>query len=151
MRTAIIASLFLSSVLLNAQTGTKGQSGTLEARNDSANALSASAATPAAADVNSTTQTRRVSTGVTFPKLLSDPAVNVSAADFPTSELAAEHMMVSFRVDENGATHNVRMVNSVNQIVDERVLEAVRQYRFAPGRLDDRPVPIDVNLMINFQ
>jgi hypothetical protein len=35
--------------------------------------------------------------------------------------------------------------------VDERVLSAVRQYRFVPGTLDDQNVPVDVNLVINFK
>jgi hypothetical protein len=39
----------------------------------------------------------------------------------------------------------------VNQTVDERVMAAVRQYRFVPGTLDDQSVPVDVNLVINFQ
>jgi TonB family protein len=75
----------------------------------------------------------------------------VSAADFPTNDLAAQHMVVSFRVDENGAPQNVHLVKSVSQTVDERVMAAVRQYRFVPATLDDQIVPVDVNLVINFQ
>lgn len=151
MRHALIASLFLSSVLLNAQTATKGQSATLEASSESANTLPAPAAASHASDVAAVQPARRVSTGVTWPKLISEPVVNVSAADFPTNELSTQHMLVSFRVDENGIPQNVHMVKPVNEIVDERVLEAVRQYHFEPGTLDDRAVPIDVNLMVNFQ
>jgi TonB family protein len=75
----------------------------------------------------------------------------VSAADFPTNDLAAQHMVVSLRVDQNGAPQNVHLVKSVNQTVDERVMAAVRQYRFVPATLDDQIVPVDVNLVINFQ
>jgi TonB family protein len=60
-------------------------------------------------------------------------------------------MVVSFRVDESGAPQNVHLVKSVSQIVDERVMAAVRQYRFVPGTLDDQNVPVDVNLVISFQ
>jgi hypothetical protein len=30
-------------------------------------------------------------------------------------------------------------------------MAAVRQYRFVPATLDDQNVPVDVNLVINFQ
>ena len=146
MRRVIVSTLLLSSVLLHAQTGTKGQSVTLVAHNDAASAVTASAT-----DVNSTTPARRISTGVTWPKLISESSLSVSAADFPTNDLAAQHMVVSFRVDESGAPQNVHLVKSVSQTVDERVMAAVRQYRFVPGTLDDRNVPVDVNLVINFQ
>jgi TonB family protein len=75
----------------------------------------------------------------------------VSAADFPTNDLAAQHMVVSFRVDEKGAPQNIHLVKSVSPTVDGRVMAAVSQYRFVPGTLDDQNVPVDVNLVINFQ
>ena len=146
MRRIIVSTLLLSSVLLHAQTGTKGQSATLVAHNDAASAVTASAT-----DVNATTPARRISTGVTWPKLISEPTLSVSSADFPTPNLAAQHVVVGFRVDETGAPQNVHLVKSVSQTVDERVLAAVRQYRFVPGTLDDQKVPVDVNLVINFQ
>jgi TonB family protein len=149
MRRIIVSTLFLSTVLLNAQTGTKGQSVTLVAHNDAA-ALAASSTAQPATDADTTTHARRISTGVIGPKLISEPTLAVSAADFPTHDLAAQHMVVSFRVDESGAPQNVHLVKSVSQTVDERVMAAVRQYRFAPATLDDQNVPMDVNLVINF-
>lgn len=145
MRRIILSTLFLSTALVHAQTSTPGQGVTLEARN---NETSASAAST---DASIPTTARRISTGVTFPKLISTPTVSLSAADFPRIDLAAQHMVVSFRVDENGAPQNVRLVKSVSQAVDERVLAAVRQYRFAPGTLDNQTVAVDVNLVVNFQ
>jgi TonB family protein len=122
----------------------------LVAHNDAASALTASANASPATDV-STPTARRISTGVTGPKLISESAFSVSAADFPTRDLATQHMVVSFRVDESGAPQNVHLVKSVSQTVDERVMAAVRQYRFVPGTLDDQNVPVDVNLVISFQ
>ena len=63
MRRILISSLFLSTVLLNAQTATKGQSVTLEARNDAA-------PTQPATDATATVTPRRISTGVVWPKLI---------------------------------------------------------------------------------
>jgi len=151
MRTILVSTLFLSTVLLNAQTVTKGHGVTLEARNEAASAPAATAAAQSTTDSTATSQTRRISTGVTWPKLISEPALRLSDADFPTHDLATEHMVVSFRVDENGTPQNVHVVKSVDQTVDGRVLDAVRQYRFIPGTLDDQKVPLDVDLTINFQ
>ena len=144
MRRILVASFLLSSVLLGAQSVAKAQSATLVARNEATNASGAT-------DVSTSTQPRRISTGVTGPKLLSEPTVNVITADFPTEDLASQHMVVSFRVDEKGTPVNVRLLKSVNQTVDNKVLEAVRQYRFAPATLDEQAVPMDVNLVVNFQ
>jgi TonB family protein len=147
MRRIIVSSLFLSTVLLHAQTATKGQSVTLEARNE----VAASTSTQPATDATATVTPRRVSTGVVWPKLISVPTVSVSAADFSTQDLATQHVVVAFRVDEKGAPQNVHLLKSVNQTVDERVLDAVRQYHFVPGTLDDQNVAVDVNLIVNFQ
>lgn len=144
MRRIIVASFLLSSALLVAQSVAKAQSASLVARNEATNASGAT-------DVSTSTQPRRISTGVTGPKLLSEPTVNVITADFPTEDLASQHMVVSFRVDEKGTPVNVRLLKSVNQTVDNKVLEAVRQYRFAPATLDEQAVPMDVNLVVNFQ
>lgn len=143
MRRTLVSTLFLSTVLLHGQTSTSAQSATLEARNATANALSS--------DAGVALNPRRTSTGVTFPKLISGPKVFVSTTDFPTRDVAAHQSIVSFRVDENGNPQNVHLVKSVNQTVDSRVLAAVSAYRFVPGSLDDRSVPIDVNLVVKFQ
>ena len=144
MRRILVSSLFLSTVLLNAQANTKGQRITLEARNDAAPAA-------AATDVNSTSQTRRVSTGVTWPKLISQPSLSVSTADFPTQDLGVQHVVVGFRVDTNGTPQNVHITKSVNQSVDERVMTIVRNSRYSPATLDEQNVPVDINLLVNFQ
>jgi TonB family protein len=144
MRRILVSSLFLSTVLLNAQANTKGQRITLEARNDAAPAA-------AATDVNSTSQARRVSTGVTWPKLIAQPSLSVSTADFPTQDLGVQHVVVSFRVDTNGTPQNVHITKSVNQNVDERVMAIVRNSRYTPATLDEQNVPVDVNLVVNFQ
>ena len=145
MRRILASTLFLSTVLLHGQTSTSAQSATLEARNTTANTLSTSV------DADTALHARRITTGVTFPKLISGPKVNVSTTDFPSRDLAAHQAIVGFRVDESGTPQNVHLLKSVNQTVDSRVLAAVREYRFVPGSLDDRTVPVDVNLVVNFQ
>ncbi|HEX3891026.1 MAG TPA: energy transducer TonB [Terracidiphilus sp.] len=143
MRRLIVSTLFLSTVLLHGQTSTQGQSGTLEARNNTVNSM--------ATDADIAPHAHRVTTGVIFPKLISGPKMNVSTTDFPTRDLALQRAIVSLRVDENGTPQNVRLVKSVNQTVDARVLAVVREYHYVPGSLDERNVPVDLNLIFNFQ
>ena len=33
-------------------------------------------------------------------------------------------------------------------MLDERVMDAVRQFHFSPARLDDQPVPVDLTLNV---
>lgn len=142
MRRIILSSLFLSTVMLNAQAVTKGQGATLVAHNE--------ATTAAATDVPMATAARRISTGVISPKLLTEPTVKVSTADFSSEDLAAQHLVVAFRVDQNGTPQNVHLLKSVNPTVDSKVLAAVRGYRYEPATLDEIAVPMDVNLVVSF-
>ena len=107
MRTIFVASFFLSTVLLSAQAATPGQSATLEARNGSPNALSAPAAAPPATDLSATAHSRRISTGVIGPKLMTSPNIVVATSDFATEDLASQSVMLHLLVDEKGTPHNV--------------------------------------------
>jgi len=151
MRRILVASLFVSTVLLNAQTATKGQSGTLEARGETPNALTAPAAVAPATDMTATASGRRISTGVIAPKLVKAANIVVATTDFNTPDLGSQKMVVSLVVDEKGTPQNVQIVKSVNPDVDARVLAAVRDYHFAPATLDDQPVPIDLSLVFRFE
>jgi TonB family protein len=64
--------------------------------------------------------------------------------------LATQQVVVSFTVDETGKPQNVHLSKGANPIVDERVLNAVRQYRYAPATLNGQKVAADINLEVNF-
>ena len=149
MRNTLIISVLFSSVLLHAQSVTKGSSITLEAHNESAGAISAPGSSSPATDVSTVSHPVRVSTGVRWPKLISEPDFRISQDDF-SGRPELSHVIVSFHVDEKGQPQNVHLLQSVNPIVDERVMHAVRQYRYIPGALDDQNVAVDVNLEVNF-
>lgn len=142
MHKILASTLFLSTALLPAQTVANGQGAVLLAKNSEPAVVSSDA--PA-------THARRISTGVTAPKLISSPTVRVSLTDFPNENLALQHVVVAFRVDEKGVPQNVHLVKSINQTVDGRILAAVRDYRFEPATLDDQAVAMDVNLNVNFE
>jgi protein TonB len=54
-------------------------------------------------------------------------------------------------VDQNGIPTNVRVVRGVGHGLDEKALEAVSKYRFKPSMEHGQPVPVEINVMINFQ
>jgi len=64
--------------------------------------------------------------------------------------MATQKVVVSFTVDESGRPQNVHVEKSVNPIVDERVLNAVRQYRYLPATLNNQRVAVHINLEVNF-
>ena len=150
MRNILVLGFLFSSLLLHAQAVPKGSSAKLEAKNDTAGSLLGPGATQPATDATTTPQLLRISTGVIGPKLISTHSLTVPAEDFPLHDAAMEHMIVNFTVDQNGVPQSIHLLKSVSQAVDSRVLDAVRQYRFAPATLDNQKVPVEVNLHVEF-
>jgi protein TonB len=58
---------------------------------------------------------------------------------------------VNLVVDTKGLPENVRVIRGVGMGLDEKALEAVRQYRFKPAMENGKPVPVQVNVEVNFQ
>jgi protein TonB len=54
-------------------------------------------------------------------------------------------------VDENGTTSHVKVARGVGMGLDEKAVEAVRQYRFKPAMKDGKPVKVEVYIDVNFQ
>ncbi len=69
---------------------------------------------------------------------------------------------LSLTVDMDGLPKNVMVVRSIAESqpekkraaaisLDEKAIEAVKQYRFKPAMLDGRPVPVEMHIDVNFQ
>ena len=58
---------------------------------------------------------------------------------------------VNLIVDKNGLPQNVHISRGVGMGLDEKALEAVRQYRFKPAMENGKPVAVQVNVEVNFQ
>jgi TonB family protein len=149
MRKAILAALALSPMLLHAQANSPAQTQSsangqvLTSAVVAPKALVASAATDA---VPSTT--RRISTGVKAPKLISTVDVT-DVSELPTSfAIQDKTVVVSMIVHEDGKPSDLAIVRSVGAALDKNVLAAVSQYRFKPGTLDNQPTAVPVNLEI---
>ncbi|HEX2832048.1 MAG TPA: energy transducer TonB [Thermoanaerobaculia bacterium] len=52
-------------------------------------------------------------------------------------------------IDTEGIVRDLRLLKAIDPCVDRSILEAVRQWRFEPGTLDGRPVPVLYNLIVH--
>ena len=63
----------------------------------------------------------------------------------------AGNVLVNLVVDQNGIPTNVRIVRGIGHGLDEKALEAVSKYKFKPAMEHGQPVPVEINVVINFQ
>jgi len=99
-------------------------------------------------DSSNPTPVPRVSTGVIEPVLLNAHNVHLTPSMFGLLNPSEETVVLSLNVDEKGKPQDVQIVNPTNKILDQRILEAVRQFHFSPAKLDDQPVPVDLTLNV---
>jgi protein TonB len=52
-------------------------------------------------------------------------------------------------VDENGNPSHVRVIRGVGMGLDEKAIEAVRQYKFKPAMQNGKPVKVDLYINVN--
>lgn len=60
-------------------------------------------------------------------------------------------VMVSLIVDTQGLPQHVHVVRQLGMGLDEKAVEAVRQYKFKPAMFQGKAVPVEVNIEVNFQ
>ena len=60
------------------------------------------------------------------------------------------NVQVYLWVDEHGMPSHVRVVRGVGMGLDEKAVEAVRQYKFKPATRDGKPVKVDLYVDVNF-
>ncbi len=61
------------------------------------------------------------------------------------------NVQVYLWVDEQGMPSHVRVVRGVGMGLDEKAVEAVRQYKFKPALQNGKPVKVDLYIDVNFQ
>ncbi len=84
------------------------------------------------------------------------PPVLVSQVDPEFSEEARKakfsgNVEVYLWVDESGNPSHVKVVRGVGMGLDEKAIEAVRQYKFKPALQNGKPVKVDLYVDVNFQ
>ena len=103
------------------------------------------------AQANTPAQTRRISTGVTAPKLIYK--VDVVADSNETARLVSDDtkVVVGMIVDKTGKPSDLKILKSAGAGVDASVLAAVSQYRFTPGMVSNEPIATPLNLEVVIQ
>jgi periplasmic protein TonB len=59
--------------------------------------------------------------------------------------------LVGLIVDAQGNPQQVHVVRPLGMGLDEKALEAVRQYKFKPAMFKGKPVPVEINIEVNFR
>lgn len=54
-------------------------------------------------------------------------------------------------VGADGKAHEIRVARSLGMGLDEKAIEAVRQWRFRPALKDGKPVAVQINVEVNFR
>lgn len=54
-------------------------------------------------------------------------------------------------VDSEGIPRNIVVVKSIGKGLDENAVEAVRTWRFSPALRDSKPVPVLIQIVVNFR
>lgn len=60
-------------------------------------------------------------------------------------------VLVNLIVDTQGRPQNVHILRGVGMGLDENAIKAVQQYRFKPAMENGKPVPVELNVEVNFQ
>lgn len=150
MRKVIVATLALFPMLLHAQANTPATTQSAGA----ASTLQAELGRPkdllAAADTNRGTVPAatplRISSGVVAPKLVYSTAIPAEGTYRPIS--VKQTYVVEMMVDPNGLPSEVKILESAGATMDRNVVQAVKQYRFKPGTLDNQPISFPVKLAV---
>ena len=91
----------------------------------------------------------RVSTGVTEPVLVDSASLTLPAG-YTVNDLPENaEVGLSLTIDEKGVPQNIQVTKSFTTFWDARVVEAVKQFRFKPGKVDNQPTAVDLNLTVN--
>jgi TonB family protein len=91
----------------------------------------------------------RVGGGVTAPRVLYAPD-----PEFSEEARKAKHqgtVILWVVIGTDGRIHDMRVSRSLGMGLDEKAIDAIRRWRFEPGRKDGIPVAVQVHVEINFR
>jgi len=91
----------------------------------------------------------RVGGGVTAPRALYAPEPEFSEEARKAKFQGA--VVLWLVVGADGRTRNIRVQRSLGMGLDEKAIEAIRLWRFEPGRKDGVAVAVQVNVEVNFR
>jgi len=86
--------------------------------------------------------------GVELPKLI-DAATMAYPSDEPTGN-GPRICIVSLVVGSDGVAADVKVIRSLNPVVDKIALDAVKNAHFEPGTVSGKPVPVRTDVSLHF-
>ncbi|WP_213803309.1 energy transducer TonB [Granulicella sp. dw_53] len=92
---------------------------------------------------------RRIGGGVSAPQVIHE--VEPEFSEEARKAKVAGNVLVNLWVDTNGNPSHVRVIRGVGMGLDEKAIEAVRQYKFRPAMENGKPVLVELNIEVNFQ
>jgi TonB family protein len=149
MRKIVLAAVALCPMLIHAQAILPAQPQSAAPNAALVSKLNTPAApgTPAVA-ATPTKAAVRVSTGVTFPRLIETSSVLENSTWTWAPAETSKTAVVKLTVDEKGTPSNVQVVRSLGTAMDRDLVAAVSQYRFKPGSLNHEAIPVEVELTV---
>jgi len=91
----------------------------------------------------------RAGGGVSAPQLLSKVEPQYS------EEARKAHIqgavVLYIEVNPDGSAQNIRVVRALGSGLDEKAIQAVRQWKFKPGKKDGSPVTVAATIEVNFR
>ena len=91
----------------------------------------------------------RVGGGVSAPRILYQPDPEYSE---PARKAKYEGTVVLWLiVGPDGRPHDIRVTRSLGLGLDEKAIEAVRQWKFEPARKNGQPVSVQINVEVDFR
>ncbi len=92
---------------------------------------------------------RRIGGGITPPTVISAPQPEFSQQ--ARADGVGGTVLVYLQVDPQGNPIKVRVLKGVGHGLDEKAVEAVKQYKFKPALDNGTPVLVELNVQVNFQ
>ena len=87
--------------------------------------------------------------GVSAPKVVYDPDPEYSEEARKAKYQGT--VVLWLVVAPDGHPQQIRVQRSLGMGLDEKAMEAVRQWRFEPAKKDGQPVPVMINVEVNFR
>jgi protein TonB len=87
--------------------------------------------------------------GISSPKLIY--AVDPEFSDEARRQKYQGVVVLSIIVDAQGNPQRIRVIRPLGMGLDEKAVEAVKQYKFKPAMEGSKAVPVEINIEVNFQ
>ena len=99
----------------------------------------------------SASTSRPISTGVTSPRLVYTTRISIPADEMPTTMGSSAKVVLKVSLDANGSPSNIQVLHPATPEIDQRVVSAVRQFRWTPAMLNNQAIPEELTLTVEVQ